>query len=297
MDALKALATKLKKEAQEVAGPKKYVKRTQLEEARLQKIRDEEAREREEKVCAGLGHGPRVRCAGCIAASCHDTSSGDTCNIHASKEQDTVKVHAVLRMHRPLLEALSQRPELGHDAWPLPCLHAAPQPAKPTPSTYTGRNKPASHAGHYCSSSLSHRLPVQSCKPLASPPPRPTLPHTRRSSSALLLLPLFNGAQRLTPRMQLPQSILAAFCPAAAFSCRSGAINRPALSKDDTALRFRLAERTRPPLTPRPPVPLPAVQERKRKLQLTEDDAQAAAKAPRTDESPVSAHAGLRDGM
>ncbi|GFR49881.1 hypothetical protein Agub_g11985, partial [Astrephomene gubernaculifera] len=49
MDALKALATKLKKEAQDVAGPNKYVKRSQLEEARLQKIREEEAKEREEK--------------------------------------------------------------------------------------------------------------------------------------------------------------------------------------------------------------------------------------------------------
>ncbi|GLC41332.1 hypothetical protein PLESTB_001074400 [Pleodorina starrii] len=49
MDALKALTSKLKKEAQDVAGPSKYVKRSQLEEARLQKIREEEAREREEK--------------------------------------------------------------------------------------------------------------------------------------------------------------------------------------------------------------------------------------------------------
>ncbi|KAG2439905.1 hypothetical protein HYH02_010535 [Chlamydomonas schloesseri] len=49
MDALKALASKLKKEAQDVAGPNKYVKRTALEEARLQKIREEEAKEREEK--------------------------------------------------------------------------------------------------------------------------------------------------------------------------------------------------------------------------------------------------------
>lgn len=50
MDALKALASKLKKEAQDVAGPNKYVKRSALEEARLQKVRDEEAKEREEKV-------------------------------------------------------------------------------------------------------------------------------------------------------------------------------------------------------------------------------------------------------
>ncbi|PNW73666.1 hypothetical protein CHLRE_13g567750v5 [Chlamydomonas reinhardtii] len=49
MDALKALASKLKKEAQDVAGPNKYVKRSALEEARLQKVRDEEAKEREEK--------------------------------------------------------------------------------------------------------------------------------------------------------------------------------------------------------------------------------------------------------
>lgn len=50
MDALKALASKLKKEAHDVAGPSKYIKRSQLEEARLQKIRVEEATEREEKV-------------------------------------------------------------------------------------------------------------------------------------------------------------------------------------------------------------------------------------------------------
>lgn len=51
MDALKALTSKLRKEAQDVAGAKKYVKRAELEEARLQKIREEEAKEREEKVC------------------------------------------------------------------------------------------------------------------------------------------------------------------------------------------------------------------------------------------------------
>ncbi|KXZ43587.1 hypothetical protein GPECTOR_86g380 [Gonium pectorale] len=49
MDALKALASKLKKEAQDVAGPNKFVKRSHLEEARLQKIRAEEAKEREER--------------------------------------------------------------------------------------------------------------------------------------------------------------------------------------------------------------------------------------------------------
>ncbi|GLI69856.1 hypothetical protein VaNZ11_014573 [Volvox africanus] len=49
MDALKALTSKLKKDVQDVSGSHKYVKRSQLEEARLQKIREEEAREREEK--------------------------------------------------------------------------------------------------------------------------------------------------------------------------------------------------------------------------------------------------------
>jgi hypothetical protein len=50
LDSLRALASKMKKEAQEVAGPNKYVKRSALEEARLAKIREEEAKEREEKV-------------------------------------------------------------------------------------------------------------------------------------------------------------------------------------------------------------------------------------------------------
>ncbi len=69
MDALKALASKLKKEAQDVAGPNKYVKRSALEEARLQKIRDEEAKEREEKVRVTCSGHPRTVCRSCNSSS------------------------------------------------------------------------------------------------------------------------------------------------------------------------------------------------------------------------------------
>lgn len=53
MDALKALKAQrdaLKQQLHEVAGDSKHVKKTALEEARIRKIQEEEAREREEKV-------------------------------------------------------------------------------------------------------------------------------------------------------------------------------------------------------------------------------------------------------
>ncbi len=98
MDALKALATKLKKEAQEVAGPKKYVKRTQLEEARLQKIREEEAREREEKVRAawGTAHGSAARVVPQPSASLQRYWLPLQ---HAAQGQAPAELHAVL--HAP----------------------------------------------------------------------------------------------------------------------------------------------------------------------------------------------------
>ena len=49
MDALKALAGKLKKEASQVAGDRKFVKKGEIVEARLKKIREEEEEERKEK--------------------------------------------------------------------------------------------------------------------------------------------------------------------------------------------------------------------------------------------------------
>lgn len=61
MDALKALTQKMRKEAQELAGPGKAVKRSQLEEARLQQIRNEEAREREERVSRPTCVWPKCR--------------------------------------------------------------------------------------------------------------------------------------------------------------------------------------------------------------------------------------------
>ena len=50
MDSLKALVAKKKAEKQELVGDKKFVKRGELEEARLKRLREEEEQERREKV-------------------------------------------------------------------------------------------------------------------------------------------------------------------------------------------------------------------------------------------------------
>ena len=52
MDKLKALVAAKRKAAEEEFGGKKYVRRGEIEELRLAKLREEEAREREAKVGA-----------------------------------------------------------------------------------------------------------------------------------------------------------------------------------------------------------------------------------------------------
>lgn len=54
MDALKGLLNARKQEIKQVAGEKKYVNRAALEEQKLKRIREEEERERAEKVWPGL---------------------------------------------------------------------------------------------------------------------------------------------------------------------------------------------------------------------------------------------------
>jgi hypothetical protein len=50
MDALKALIKKKKEEKQELLGDKKQIRRSELEEARLKRLRGEEEQERQLKV-------------------------------------------------------------------------------------------------------------------------------------------------------------------------------------------------------------------------------------------------------
>lgn len=50
LDSLKALLQKKKQEKQELVGDKKYIKKSELEEARLKRLREEEEQERRAKV-------------------------------------------------------------------------------------------------------------------------------------------------------------------------------------------------------------------------------------------------------
>lgn len=50
LDALKSLLQQKKAEKQELVGEKKYVRKSELEEARLKRIREEEEAERRAKV-------------------------------------------------------------------------------------------------------------------------------------------------------------------------------------------------------------------------------------------------------
>jgi hypothetical protein len=50
LDSLKALLQKKKQEKQELVGDKKYVRKAELEEAKLKRIREEEEQERKAKV-------------------------------------------------------------------------------------------------------------------------------------------------------------------------------------------------------------------------------------------------------
>ncbi len=54
MDALKGLLNARKQEIKQAAGEKKFVNRAALEEHKLKRIREEEERERTEKVGPGL---------------------------------------------------------------------------------------------------------------------------------------------------------------------------------------------------------------------------------------------------
>ncbi len=54
MDSLKALVSQKRKAAAEVYEGKKYVKRSELEAAELKRLREEEQRELEAKVCCLL---------------------------------------------------------------------------------------------------------------------------------------------------------------------------------------------------------------------------------------------------
>ncbi len=62
LDALKSLLQKKKAEKQELVGDKKYVKKSELEEARLKRIREEEEAERRAKVIQ-LSASPAVAAA------------------------------------------------------------------------------------------------------------------------------------------------------------------------------------------------------------------------------------------
>lgn len=59
MDALKALKEKLKKEKEDLGvtanGDKKFVKKAELEAARLKRLREEEEEERKKKVAGAAG--------------------------------------------------------------------------------------------------------------------------------------------------------------------------------------------------------------------------------------------------
>jgi hypothetical protein len=54
MDGLKALVKRTKQETRELVGAKKYVRKAELEEARLKRIREEEEQERRAKVGGSL---------------------------------------------------------------------------------------------------------------------------------------------------------------------------------------------------------------------------------------------------
>jgi hypothetical protein len=57
VDSLKALLQKKKQEKQELVGDKKYVRKGEIEEAKLKRIREEEEQERRAKVsCMLSGH-------------------------------------------------------------------------------------------------------------------------------------------------------------------------------------------------------------------------------------------------
>jgi hypothetical protein len=66
VDSLKALLQKKKQEKQELVGDKKYVRKGELEEAKLKRIREEEQQELKAKVSCMLllGHWARTAMAG-----------------------------------------------------------------------------------------------------------------------------------------------------------------------------------------------------------------------------------------
>lgn len=60
LDSLKALLQKKKQEKQELVGDKKYVRRAELEEARIKRLREEEEQERRAKA-RGTGQQQHIR--------------------------------------------------------------------------------------------------------------------------------------------------------------------------------------------------------------------------------------------
>lgn len=62
LDALKSLLQQKKAEKQQLVGAKKYVRKSELEEARLKRLREEEEAERRAKVCcsAAAADGPQT---------------------------------------------------------------------------------------------------------------------------------------------------------------------------------------------------------------------------------------------
>ena len=67
LDALKSLLQQKKAEKQELVGEKKYVRKSELEEARLKRIREEEEAERRAKV--GLQHTAQLLLRGSAGAA------------------------------------------------------------------------------------------------------------------------------------------------------------------------------------------------------------------------------------
>jgi len=56
LDGLKALLQKKRQETQDLVGDKKYVRKSELEEAKLKRLREEEEQERRAKVIVLLQH-------------------------------------------------------------------------------------------------------------------------------------------------------------------------------------------------------------------------------------------------
>jgi len=112
VDGLKALLAKKKQEKQELVGDKKYMRKQELEEARLKRLREEEEQERLAKACrvecavtdCMLWH-PCARLAG--DRWLHSTGArpahckGRTCHLesHASKSKFSSTMKGVFQQH------------------------------------------------------------------------------------------------------------------------------------------------------------------------------------------------------